>query len=146
MGTLEVHYGSSNSGLVALKESGEKKHYQEVPLRGIAMIRSIQDKNIRNGLALTSSLMIMLVVGLDISRPAWSAESSHSDEVVESQAAAELESNTSKGKEAPLESFFSQTTVTATGSEVDVFTISTPVTVIRAEEIQRKIVNNAAER
>ena len=39
--------------------------------------------------------------------------------------------------EEPLTSFFAETTVTATGSERDVFEIATPVTVISAEEIER---------
>ena len=45
----------------------------------------------------------------------------------------------------PELSFFSVTTVTATGSEADPFDLSTPVTVIPAEEIDRKQSNNAAE-
>ncbi|MEO8216967.1 MAG: TonB-dependent receptor [Acidobacteriota bacterium] len=42
-------------------------------------------------------------------------------------------------------SFFAETTVTATGSKRDVFEVATPVTVIRHDEIQRKVPQNAAE-
>ncbi len=42
-------------------------------------------------------------------------------------------------------SFFAVTTVTATGQEADPFDLSTPVTVIPAEEIERKHANNAAD-
>ncbi|MDP9193116.1 MAG: TonB-dependent receptor [Acidobacteriota bacterium] len=45
----------------------------------------------------------------------------------------------------PLASFFDETTVTATGSERNVFDIATPVTVIREENIARKTAENAAE-
>ena len=45
----------------------------------------------------------------------------------------------------PLASFFDETTVTATGSERNVFDIATPVTVIRQEKIAQKAVENAAE-
>jgi hemoglobin/transferrin/lactoferrin receptor protein len=45
----------------------------------------------------------------------------------------------------PVPSFFAETTVTATGTERDVFELATPVTVIRQEQIQRKDPNNAAE-
>lgn len=46
-------------------------------------------------------------------------------------------------KEGPP-SFFAETTVTATGTERDVFEVATPVTVIRQQEIQRKDPENAA--
>jgi len=42
-------------------------------------------------------------------------------------------------------SFFAETTVTATGSKRDIFEIATPVTVIRAETIEQKSPQNAAE-
>jgi hemoglobin/transferrin/lactoferrin receptor protein len=45
----------------------------------------------------------------------------------------------------PMPSFFSETTVTATGTERDVFEIATPVTVIRQEQIDRKAPQNAAD-
>ncbi|MGZ7031795.1 MAG: TonB-dependent receptor plug domain-containing protein, partial [Thermoanaerobaculia bacterium] len=44
-----------------------------------------------------------------------------------------------------IPSFFDETTVTATGSARDVFDVATPVTVIRADEIQRKSPENAAD-
>ena len=44
-----------------------------------------------------------------------------------------------------MPSFFDETTITATGSARDVFDVATPVTVIRAEEIQRKSPQNAAD-
>ena len=45
----------------------------------------------------------------------------------------------------PKASFFDETTVTATGSERNVFDIATPVTVIREEKIAQKKAENAAE-
>ena len=42
-------------------------------------------------------------------------------------------------------SFFSETTVTATGTTRDVFEIATPVTVVPAEKIERKAPQNAAD-
>ncbi len=47
--------------------------------------------------------------------------------------------------EQPKASFFDETTVTATGSERNVFDIATPVTVIREEKITQKKAENAAE-
>jgi hemoglobin/transferrin/lactoferrin receptor protein len=44
-----------------------------------------------------------------------------------------------------MPSFFAETTITVTGSARDVFDVATPVTVIRAEEIQRKAPQNAAD-
>ncbi|MEA2490866.1 MAG: hemoglobin/transferrin/lactoferrin receptor protein [Acidobacteriota bacterium] len=55
------------------------------------------------------------------------------------------ESTTGATPEQPLASFFSETTVTATGSERNVFDIATPVTVIREEKIAQKSVENAAD-
>ncbi len=46
---------------------------------------------------------------------------------------------------APEVSFFAVTTVTATGSEADPFELSTPVSVFRSEEIERRQPNNAVE-
>lgn len=45
----------------------------------------------------------------------------------------------------PMPSFFDETTVTATGSERNVFDIATPVTVLRGEKILQRTVENAAE-
>ncbi|HEX7831930.1 MAG TPA: TonB-dependent receptor [Thermoanaerobaculia bacterium] len=47
--------------------------------------------------------------------------------------------------EQPLASFFDETTVTATGSERNVFDIATPVTVIREDKIVQKSLENAAD-
>ncbi len=47
--------------------------------------------------------------------------------------------------EAPTHSFFAETTVTATGSETDAFEVATPVTVLGAEEIERRAPDNAAD-
>ncbi|HEX6641716.1 MAG TPA: TonB-dependent receptor [Thermoanaerobaculia bacterium] len=48
-------------------------------------------------------------------------------------------------EEQPLVSFFAETTVTATGSERNVFDIATPVTVMRQEKIEQKIAENPAD-
>lgn len=45
----------------------------------------------------------------------------------------------------PSHSFFAETTVTATGSEADTFEVATPVTVLGAEEIERRAPDNAAD-
>lgn len=42
-------------------------------------------------------------------------------------------------------SFFSETTVTATGTKRDIFEVATPVTVVPAEKIQQKAPQNAAD-
>ncbi len=47
--------------------------------------------------------------------------------------------------EETMQSFFATTTVTATGRETSTFSISTPVSVLSAEEIQRQEPANAAE-
>jgi len=47
--------------------------------------------------------------------------------------------------EQPMPSFFAETTVTATGSERNVFDIATPVTVIRKEKIEQKTAENPAD-
>ena len=64
--------------------------------------------------------------------------------------AADQETTTSTTTEAEVPpaavtSYFAETTVTATGSERDVFEVATPVTVMRREEIQRKEPENAAD-
>jgi len=48
-------------------------------------------------------------------------------------------------KETPSASFFSATTVTATGSERDAFQVATPVTVVTRQEIERQQPDNAAD-
>lgn len=48
-------------------------------------------------------------------------------------------------EEQPLASFFAETTVTATGSERNVFDIATPVTVMRQEKIEQKTAENPAD-
>lgn len=55
------------------------------------------------------------------------------------------ESTTAATAEQPLASFFAETTVTATGSERNVFDIATPVTVIRDDKIAQKSVENVAD-
>src|SRR5215217_3346459 len=47
--------------------------------------------------------------------------------------------------EQPVASFFDETTVTATGSERNIFDIATPVTVIRREKIEQKTAENPAD-
>lgn len=47
--------------------------------------------------------------------------------------------------EQPAASFFAETTVTATGTERNVFDIATPVTVIREQKIEQKLAENPAD-
>lgn len=60
------------------------------------------------------------------------------------QTAPEAEPETAE-ETTPLPSFFSETTVTATGTKRDVFEVATPVTVVRRETIERKMPQNAAD-
>ena len=61
------------------------------------------------------------------------------------QTAAPADETKTEEAQEPRASFFDETTVTATGSERNVFDIATPVTVIREERINQKKVENAAE-
>ena len=57
----------------------------------------------------------------------------------------EGETDTPAEKEDELSSFFSVTTVTATGSEKSTFEISTSVSVIKSEEIEERLPDNAVD-
>jgi hemoglobin/transferrin/lactoferrin receptor protein len=69
--------------------------------------------------------------------PALAQEGESDEEVQDGEKQAEDE-------EEPL-SFFSQTTVTATGTEVEAFRVATPTIVIDTEQIVQEIPNNAAD-
>ncbi len=58
--------------------------------------------------------------------------------------AAEVSEENAAAQEEPT-SFFASTTVTATGTETDAFEVSTPVTILKPVEIQRRAADNAAE-
>ena len=68
-------------------------------------------------------------------------QSVNSDSSSRSEAAADAEAP----EDAPLESFFAETTITATGSEVDSFEVSTPVTVLDRDTLDERMPENAAE-
>ncbi len=71
----------------------------------------------------------------------WAAPSPQQDEsaTIDQESEAEAPEGEAEGESDPASSFFEATTVTATGTEVDVFSIATPVSVIPEEEIERKL-------
>ena len=95
----------------------------------------------RSALATTITLILLLpICALGESAPA--SEAKPATTVAANTTSEPAEPSTS---EEPMASFFAETTVTATGSERDIFEIATPVTVIREKEIERKQPENAAE-
>ncbi|HSM13457.1 MAG TPA: TonB-dependent receptor [Thermoanaerobaculia bacterium] len=98
-----------------------------------------------------AAVTALLLAGL-LAAPA-SAQTSgpavDADQPAEAGAAAEAADRDASRDDAaatdPSASFFDETTVTATGSERNVFEIATPVTVIRAEQIERLAADNPAE-
>jgi outer membrane receptor protein involved in Fe transport len=66
--------------------------------------------------------------------------------LAETTAAAEADATAdADGQAEPEHSFFESTTVTALGRETDAFEVATPVTVIPALELERRMPDNAAE-
>ncbi|MDH3745189.1 MAG: TonB-dependent receptor, partial [Acidobacteriota bacterium] len=89
-------------------------------------------------------LQVALVVGVVVAMaPAAGAQ----DDAGTEAAAGPNDSSPPQSEEgdAPLESFFSETTVTATGTEVDTFEVSTPVSVLDREELEQRMPLNAAD-
>jgi hemoglobin/transferrin/lactoferrin receptor protein len=79
------------------------------------------------------------------SGPALTAAAAAEGELVEGAVAAASEGTGETATTEPVASFFSSTTVTATGSERDVFQVATPVTVVTAKELERLAPANAAD-
>ena len=93
-----------------------------------------------------TTILICLLALVVMPVSTWAAPSPQQDESTAAEQEAEIEAE--EGEEAgaePASSFFEATTVTATGSEVDVFSIATPVSVIPEAEIQRKLPENAVD-
>ena len=90
----------------------------------------------------TSALALTILLLLSSPAVAQTATAEPKPETTE-----ELKPKTAEAAEpeTPLPSFFSETTVTATGSKRDVFEVATPVTVVRREQIERKAPQNAAD-
>ena len=75
--------------------------------------------------------------------PCWALAD---DETAEAQTEGTTETRSdAEDRSDELASFFSSTTVTATGSEVPTFEISTPVTVLRRQDIERLAPESAAD-
>ncbi|MGB5173798.1 MAG: TonB-dependent receptor plug domain-containing protein, partial [Thermoanaerobaculia bacterium] len=93
-----------------------------------------------------TTILICLLALVVMPVSSWAAPSPQQDEstAVEQETATEAEQGEEAGAE-PASSFFEATTVTATGTEVDVFSIATPVSVIPEAEIQRKLPENAVD-
>jgi len=96
------------------------------------------------------SLIGLRALAVVVALPAASRAEAASGAAAETAAATSPASDDSADNSAenlsdPAASFFASTTVTATGSEVDVFDISTPVTVISKDEIQRLEPENAVD-
>ncbi len=75
----------------------------------------------------------------------WAAPSPQQDESATVDQDTDAEALEDEGDKEPADSFFEATTVTATGTKVDVFSIATPVSVIPEEEIERKLPENAVD-
>jgi hemoglobin/transferrin/lactoferrin receptor protein len=100
----------------------------------------------------STSLICLLALAL-LPVAGWAApspqqeESTATEEATETAAeeASATEDEEGEAKPEPATSFFEATTVTATGSKADVFSIATPVAVISEEEIGRKLPENAVD-
>jgi outer membrane receptor protein involved in Fe transport len=83
---------------------------------------------------------LLLVTALAL--PTWAvAEEPEPPEAADAQQKAQK----AEEEEEEMTSFFSSTTVTATGSRTETFDVSTPVSVLRGEEIERLAPDNAAD-
>jgi hemoglobin/transferrin/lactoferrin receptor protein len=93
-----------------------------------------------------ATIWICLLALVLVPVTSWAIPSPQQDE----SATVEQEETDTEATEAeedaePADSFFEATTVTATGTEVDVFSIATPVAVIPEEEIEKKLPENAVD-
>ncbi|MEO8036241.1 MAG: TonB-dependent receptor, partial [Acidobacteriota bacterium] len=92
---------------------------------------------------IVAATILMVLLPLNVS--ADTTPDKKADEASPATTASTTSAEPSKTEEAPLPSFFAETTITATGSKRDVFEIATPVTVISGDAIIRKAPQNAAE-
>jgi TonB-dependent heme/hemoglobin receptor len=100
----------------------------------------------RQFLSILRGLLAVAVVAA-LPSAVWADGGTTTEPAMESAAApaADGASAEAHNSEGPAASFFASTTVTATGSEVDVFDVSTPVTVISKDEIERIEPENAVD-
>ncbi|MGB5293332.1 MAG: Plug domain-containing protein, partial [Thermoanaerobaculia bacterium] len=92
-----------------------------------------------------TTILICLLALVVMPVSTWAAPSPQQDESTAAEQEAETEAEESEEASEPASSFFEATTVTATGSAVDAFSIATPVAVISEEEIERKLPENAVD-
>jgi len=90
------------------------------------------------------ALVIVPVTSFAVASP-QQEESAATEPETETEAEEDQAEESGEDTADPTTSFFEATTVTATGSEVDVFDIATPVSVIPEEEIRRKLPENAVD-
>ena len=84
--------------------------------------------------------IFILLLGIVVMPTTVAAQESGSEAAEETTA-----DQTDDDSEEEITSFFEQTTVTATGSEMDTFEVSTPVTILGIEEIEARMPDNPAD-
>jgi hemoglobin/transferrin/lactoferrin receptor protein len=84
--------------------------------------------------------ILMLLLGIVVMPMTVVAQQSGSEAAEETTVNQDEEDS-----EEEITSFFEQTTVTATGSEIDSFEVSTPLTILGIEEIEARMPDNAAD-
>ena len=92
-----------------------------------------------------ATIWICLLAMVLVPVTSWAAPSPQQDESATVEQDTDTEVAGGEEDAEPADSFFEATTVTATGTEVDVFSIATPVSVIPEEEIERKLPENAVD-
>ncbi len=151
-GYVEVLYVTELAGLLLIYAGyrlniSQKNHVGAAAVRLAAPLRKEPTMTAKAMIAL---LALAASVVLGPASPAWAIDASEDaaqTPKVEARATstAPEEGEPAEDGGAPEVSFFAVTTVTATGSEADPFELSTPVSVFRAEEIERRQPNNAVE-
>ncbi len=88
--------------------------------------------------------VVALLLVATLALPTWAVaqEPEPAEQPDDQKAAQKAEEKEEEGK---MTSFFSSTTVTATGSRTETFEVSTPVSVLRSEEIERLAPDSAAD-
>ena len=90
-------------------------------------------------------ILICLLALVLVPASSWAAPSPQQEEAEAAEPDPETEAEADEDAGEPAESFFEATTVTATGTEIDVFDIATSVAVIPEEEIERRLPENAVD-
>ncbi|MDH3254749.1 MAG: TonB-dependent receptor plug domain-containing protein, partial [Acidobacteriota bacterium] len=87
----------------------------------------------------------IVLLGLAVIPLAAAAQEEENGVAETEEATAAGDNEARKEKDGEMTSFFAATTVTATGSSVDAFEVSTPVTVLGIEEIEERMPDNPAD-